>query len=298
MWRNTAIVFLAAAILVPLSACQLATPEEAAEKQALPSAEEIVDGVAQALKDLKTYRFDADRTMKIAVESEAEAFQATTVMEVSGTLDIEAGRIRTTTTIEVNMVAPGEDVMRMEMNMYLMEDAVYILAHLPQMGNISMWLKSEMPEGTWEQMSQVEPQIELLQAAVVSVIGTDTVRGVDCYLIEVAPDPEQLWELFMEWSQVTSQELPEVEEDSMKEIVEGFSVKQWIAKTTFYLIKSEIEMTLEMTPEAMGFPDEEGSLTMEIAMSLLAYDYNQPVSIELPPEAEDAIEVDADELPW
>ncbi len=54
MWRNTAIVFLAAAILVPLSACQLATPEEAAEKQALPSAEEIVDGVAQALKDLRT----------------------------------------------------------------------------------------------------------------------------------------------------------------------------------------------------------------------------------------------------
>jgi hypothetical protein len=92
--------------------------------------------------------------------------------------------------------------------------------------------------------------------------------------------------------------LPEVEEDFMKEVFEGFSVKQWIARDTYLLCKAEIEMVLEMTPEAMGFPDEEGSLTMEIVISLLAYDYNQPVSIELPPEAENAIEVDADELPW
>jgi len=41
----------------------------------------------------------------------------------------------------------------------------------------------------------------------------------------------------------------------------------------------------------MGFPEEEGVLRMDIAMSLLAYNYNQPVSIVLPPEAEEAIEV-------
>jgi hypothetical protein len=38
--------------------------------------------------------------------------------------------------------------------------------------------------------------------------------------------------------------------------------------------------------------------TMDIYMDLVVRDYNQPVSIELPPEAENAIEVDADELPW
>jgi len=296
MWRKTVIVFLAAAMLVPLSACQPAAPEEAVEERALPSAEEIVDGVVQALNDLKTYRFDADMTMDVAGESEDETFEATMVMELSGMLDTEAGRMRTT--MEADAVAPGEDDIRIAMDMYLMEDAVYILAQLLQMGNISMWFKSEIPEGTWEQMSQVESQIELLQAAVVSVIGSETVRGVDCYLLEVTPDLEQLWELVMQQSQVINQELPEVAEDFMKGVFEDFSVKQWIAKTTFRLVKAEIEMALEITPEAMGFLDEEGSLTMEIAMSLLAYDYNQPVSIELPPEAENAIEVDADELPW
>jgi len=41
----------------------------------------------------------------------------------------------------------------------------------------------------------------------------------------------------------------------------------------------------------MGFPGEEGVMTMDIVIDLLVYDYNQPVSIELPPEAEEAIEV-------
>ena len=296
MWRKTAIVFLAAAMLVPLSACQPAAPEEAAEERALPSAEEIVNGVVQALKDLKTYRFDADMTMDIAGDSEDETFEATMDMEMSGAANIENGQIQAE--INTSMTVPGEGEVDMGMEVYFIDDIMYTLVEVPALGNISMWLKSEIPEGAWEQMNQVEPQIELLQAAVVSVIGTDTVRGVDCYLLEVTPDLEQLWELFMQQSQVTSQELPEVAEDFMKEIFESFSVTQWIAKTTFHLVKAEIEMALEMTPEAMGFPDEEGSLTMEIAMSVLAYDYNQPVSIELPPEAENAIEVDAEELPW
>jgi len=41
----------------------------------------------------------------------------------------------------------------------------------------------------------------------------------------------------------------------------------------------------------MGLPGEEGMLAMDIAIAFLAYNYNQPVSIVLPPEAEEAIEV-------
>jgi len=50
-------------------------------------------------------------------------------------------------------------------------------------------------------------------------------------------------------------------------------------------------MVMELTPEAMGFPEEEGEMTMNITMTLLAYDYNKPISIELPPEAEEALDV-------
>ena len=49
-----------------------------------------------------------------------------------------------------------------------------------------------------------------------------------------------------------------------------------------------IDMDVELTPEAMGFPAGEGTLTMDITLDFLAYNYNQPVSIVLPPEAAEA----------
>ena len=48
-------------------------------------------------------------------------------------------------------------------------------------------------------------------------------------------------------------------------------------------------MALDLTPEALGV--EEGQMTMDVTISMLAYNHNQPVTIVLPPEAEEAIEV-------
>ena len=45
-----------------------------------------------------------------------------------------------------------------------------------------------------------------------------------------------------------------------------------------------------MIPEAMNSREEEGIMTMGIGMDLLAYNYNQPVSIVLPTGAEETIE--------
>jgi len=62
---------------------------------------------------------------------------------------------------------------------------------------------------------------------------------------------------------------------------------------TYFLIKAEIDMvfvSIELTAEAMGL--QEGvSLPTDISIVLLSYNYNQPISIELPPEAEEAIKV-------
>jgi hypothetical protein len=292
MWRKTVIVFLAAAMLVPLSACQPAAPEE----RALPSPEEVVNAAVKALEAVKTFEFEADMTMNITGEAEGEAIDVSMETQIAGMVDVDSEEMKMD--MDVAMTVPDEGELEAGMEMYFIGDTMYMLMQVPELGNISMWMKSELPPGMYQQMTQVQDQVDLLAASEIEIIGTENVGGTDCYVLELRPDPEELWELAMQQSQVTSQELPEVEEDFMKEVFEGFSVKQWIARDTYLLCKAEIEMALEITPEAMGFPDEEGSLTMEIVISLLAYDYNQPVSIELPPEAENAIEVDADELPW
>lgn len=50
-------------------------------------------------------------------------------------------------------------------------------------------------------------------------------------------------------------------------------------------------MALELNPEALGSPEEQGLMTMDITIDLMVYNYNQPVSIILPQEAEEALEM-------
>ena len=89
--------------------------------------------------------------------------------------------------------------------------------------------------------------------------------------------------------------MPDFPVDMLEEMVDTLSVKYWIAKDTYYPTKAEVIINIEITPEDVGVTDEEGSITMNIGMNSLMYDYNESVSIELPTEAEDAIE---EEIPW
>ena len=275
MWKKILTISLALAMVLSLAACA---------KE--PLAQEIVDGVIESLQDIKTYQFDMDMTMDMAAEAEGEAVEMTMVMDSSGALDIENGQMRMDMTM--SMAMPGLE-MEMGMEMYLIGDMMYMFMEI--LGMEPMWVKSEMPEGTWEEMSQTEAQIELLEAAEVEVIGTERIRGIDCYVLEVTPDMEQLWQMVMQQAELTGEPMPDVAEEFIQEMFRSFSVKQWVAKDTYFLTKAELDMAVELTPEAMGLPEEEGVMTMDMTVNLLCYDYNQPVSIELPPEAEAAIEV-------
>jgi len=243
--------------------------------------QEIVDGVTEAVDDIRTCEFEMDMTMDVAAESDGDTVEMTIVIGGSGTLDLENRQMMMDTTTSIAM--PGLE-METGMELYLIGDMMYMFMEIP--GMESMWVKSEMPEGTWEEMNQVEPQIELLEVAQVEVIGTERVRGIHCYVLEITPDMEQVWQLIVQQAELAG-EMPLFTE----EMFHSFSVKQWVAKDTYFLTRAEIDVVVELTPEAMGFPEEEGVLTMDIAMDWLAYNYNQPVSIELPPEAEEAVDI-------
>jgi len=275
-------------VLVMVMVLSLTTcGEEAKEEVELTAAQEIIDGVIESFDNIRTYQFDMDMTIDMAGKAEGEALEMTVTMDNSGTLDLENVQMRADLT--TNMVAPGEDEMEMVMEIYLIGDLMYAMMKAPEMDKI--WVKSEIPEGRWEQMSQTESQIELLKTAQVKVIGSEKVNGVDCYVLQLTPDMEQIWRMAMQQADVTGGEMPDVAEELIREMVRSFSVKQWVAKDTYFLTKAEIDMAMELTPEAMGLSGEGGEVSMNITFDFLAYNYNQPVSISLPPEAEEAIEV-------
>jgi hypothetical protein len=276
MWKRVLTISLALVMVLSLAACT----KEDEEEVGLPSAQEIVDGVIESLDNIKTYQFDMDMTMERVVEVGGEVFEGTVVTDSSGALDVENRQMRMN--IAMSMTMTGQDETESEMEMYVIGDMMYMLTEIP--GMEPMWEKSEMPEEYWEQINQVESQTALLETAQVEVIGTERVGGIDCYVLQITPDLEQLWQIVMGGADALTEEL-------LQQMFRSFSVKQWVAKDTNFLTKVEIDMAMELTPEAMGSPEEEGIMTTDIAMTFLGYDYNQPVSIELPPEAEEAVEV-------
>lgn len=291
MKRFIGILLIGVMVLTSFIGCAKEAEKEAQlpaaqEEVQLPSAQEIVDGVVESLYMVKTYQMDMDMTMEMAGEAKGETFGTTTAMDFSGVFDVENRQMWVDATM--NVAVPGESEVDMGMEMYLIGDMLYMMMDVPEMG--PMWVKSETPQGYWEPMSQVEAQVELLNTAQVEVVGSESVRGLDCYVLQVTPDMKQLWKMAMQQAQATGGEVPEVMEELIEEMFRSFSVKQWITKETYFLTKAEIDMAMELTPESMGIPGEEGVITMDIAISLLAYNYNQPVSIVLPAEAEGAIE--------
>jgi predicted small lipoprotein YifL len=257
-----------------------------------PPAQEIIDGAVQALDDIQTYDFEIDMAMDMAAESEGEKVEMKMEADYSGALDLDNQQMRMGMDLNVKMT--GEDAIDAAMELYLIDGTGYTMTDIP--GAEPFWEEDEVTEADWEQIIEVlmlaKPQLELLEASEVEVIGSESVKGVDCYVLRLTPDLEQLWETAGKQAALGFTEemgWPDLSAEVLDKASSSFSVKQWIAQDTYLLMKTAMDINLELTAEAMGMPEEEGVATIALVMDVLAYNYNQPVSIELPPEAEEAL---------
>ena len=258
----------------------------------LPTAQEIIDAVIESMSDMKTYQFDSDMIMSATGEDGCESFEMTMDMTLRGAVDIENRQMVADITIGAEI--PGQGDMDVGMAMYVIGGTAY--TKMDSVGFDPTWVKIEVTDAIWDEMSQtvelIGPYVDLLEAAQVRVTGIEKVAGVDCYVLELIPDMDQLWQLAMQQAEVTDTGMPALTEELLSELFRDFSVKQWVSKETFFITRVLIDMSMELTPEAMGYPEEDGILMMDILMYLLVHDYNQPVSITLPPGAEDAIDAE------
>jgi len=297
------LIIMAITLIMVLSftACNGETAEEEEEEiigEELPSAQEIIDGVTEALASTRSYQFDMNMTVDTSGEAEGEAFNMSMDMDGTGAIDLDKKEMMMNMTM--NMVVPGEDEIDMDTAMYLIGDTIYMQMTNPLFGGPPMWMKFEVPEESWGDMSSQIDQLGLLsemfemgEMGEVKVTGSASVAGIDCYTVEIIPDIEQLWQLVMEQMQLSEQttDIPEMTVENFPDILKSYSIKHWVAKDTYHIAKMEMAMEMQMTPEDMGLPEEEGAVNMKMKMSMLIYDYNQPVNVILPPEAEDAVEV-------
>lgn len=246
--------------------------------EAALSAEQILEKTLAAQEDVNSFRLDATLT----VDVQSSGTETTISADANCAVDVADREMEAIADVDLQM--PGM-TLTAEMEAYVVDNYAYVMTSV--LGQ-TQWMKQAMPADAWQNIENSQYQVEgLLESVEAEIVKEENLNGVDCYVLELTPDLDELQQALMEQPGIGAglAEMPDLDS-----IVQKMTFKVWVAKDTFFLMKADIGMTLVMDPETMGMPAGEGTATIELSLQMVASDYNQPISVDLPPEAQSASE--------
>ncbi len=255
---------------------------------------EIKEMALATAESIDTYTFDMDMTQNIQISNETGETEMTKLSTGNGVVDNINKKMNQEMTTTMKMPSETKE---MKMDMYFINNTMYTKREgIPKMP--AQWRKMEMPEGYkefWESQNQVEQQMELLNVSKVEQLEDEKVNDVDCYVLKLTPDIEKHWETVMKQARLSElmQRLQQNDSFDIGKMIKEMSIKQWIAKDTKFPMKTEMQLKMVMSSEDLNLREEtkeKFTMTMDQRTSIVFHDYNEPVTIELPKEAESAAE--------
>lgn len=235
--------------------------------------EELIDNVFASMENQETCRYEISMVYNMSGTMEGEYGEIDFEWEIAGVMDVQGREMLMDMNTYMNIRADTETEETSVIKAYILGDIAYV--GLVSEVSPTDWAKGDVSEDFWEVQNYLNQQVELLHDAEVTIVGTEKVGGFSCYVAEISPDEDNLLSFMKERIE---KNLPfEITEDS----ISNYSQKGWYAKDSFFPMKShqEFDFTFDLG---------EDELTAHYIIEMLFSDYNKPVSIELPPEAEDA----------
>jgi len=253
----------------------------------------------------QSYQFEANAALILAYVTESD--KVSIMLDSNGTIDLADDEMQATISIEMEASERSkaefqdmpafmlQDVlfsqdMSIGLDLYQLDGEMYINAELPMLGMMSMWLKTAAIEMDVSKIDHADLQTQLLEAAEFSLAGKEKVGTVDCYLLELTPDLPKLLQTAMAQAEAAGTETPEMPTAEELPDLKSFSAKLWVAQDTFHIMKAEMSIVMA-APTGTDPVDIVGAADAEITADITFSSYNQPVTIELPAEAEDAIDI-------
>lgn len=276
-----------------------------------PAASEVIAECLSAMTKIDRYNLDTIVTNAYTVIDEASS--ETSIAQWNGTKFVNIADKE----MKMNM-SIDEDRLNISLfEMYFVDGWEYLNQIIPHVyGPDSLdniWTKTKLTDELWTSEVQVSQQIELLKTATkVSLLDSGTVDGVDCFALNVVPSREAMidWVFSqqqpttgpsMNWWRTTTSRSREIYIKAYR----GGSIKEWIAKDSYRIMKADINVLFEVTPDdinasdlplvqisgdtdikATGFE----KITSDFHGQIRFYHYNKAVPIELPQEALNAQE--------
>ena len=167
---------------------------------------------------------------------------------------------------------------------YLINDTLYLKVD----GN---WTVMKMPgvAGSWSTQNTMNQQLDMFNQSHLTLIGSEDVEGEDCYKVQATID---MGDMANQLSADVKSLLP-MQSMNYSDIFHSMTLDicYWITKDTNLLKKTDVREVFTVTPQSLGFSDNESrDVQMQInsEVVMLFEGFNDSVSIKLPAEAEKA----------
>lgn len=233
------------------------------------TAEQIRDRSVEAMQNVDSYAFDMnmDMTMKVkGDESQMMGMKETKIaMTGNGKTDLENRKMH----MEMDMDMLG---MKVDMESYIIDNLQYI--KMPMFG----WVKNKTSADIWDKQNYAKFQSDLMRGIEVNKLEDEKVDENDCYVLSMKPDVKKIFEL-MNQQMGSDASTPDMED---LEAIKGVELREWIAKDNYLVMKMTMNMQME-----------KGGTLADMDMTMRLYDYNKPMEIVLPKEAESAVDMES-----
>jgi hypothetical protein len=252
----------------------------------------LLDDALLAVENANSYAFSMDMDMDIEVTGGPDAGKMGLSMKADGVYDMadEEMQMDLDMSIEGDIEGLDGDSQTMSADVYMLDDWMYMKMKIAGLGE--QWVKTPTTEDMMEayDLDIVNQQLAPLESMVeIGFVKYESVGGTQCYVLEIIPDIEEMKEWLEEQQMgAGTGEWDELMQDMFKEL----DYRLWISKDTKQLRKLRLTMNVEMTAEQAGASEADfDKMTMDVNLEMEIKDYNKPVSINLPDEAEDAEEM-------
>lgn len=293
--RTTLLPLLLVSILM-LSLSAGCSTEKSGTSGGLTQAEleDLLASSMLSISQVESYGMRADMDMFMDISGGPKAGTMDMDMTMEGSID--QTNMEMYIVMEMSMFADmagmGEEVQDMAMEMYMVDDYLYMKMAIPGMGE--EWMKMPATNASMEEFNfdLVGDQLALLESyGEMEYLRDENLDGSDCYVIQMLPDlaaimdwigDQGLADLGLDWDDL----------DIIDDMFDEISYIVWIDKDEKYIKKMTAYMLMKMSGE--DFSDlgaDFDEMTMDISMDMEIYDYNEPVNVVLPAEAENAMDM-------
>jgi hypothetical protein len=242
-------------------------------------ADEIVAKAAAAQSSLETYRMDSHVSGKMLRDSSASKTSFIGFLDVSAAVDGAHRRMQLDMTMGMGESADSGGL-KYYAQAFLIDNHLYTGISMTR--DAFQWSRGDLAGDYWASAEMMQQQVALLQSAGRQLTGEESIDGIDCYVFDLTPDVAQtvaMWNLESFLGQGAT--VPDLRE----EWVQSATVRQWIAKDTSRLTKSEVQVTLRLAAAELDATLGEGDLEITLAGEAFFHHYNEWVSTAVPPAA-------------